>query len=110
MIEAYQRLFELGDAHSVEVWSGERLVGGLYGLAVGAIFCGESMFSTVSNASKVALAALVDRLKERKFRLIDCQLHNEHLESLGAVMISRREFLTLLKTGSSGGPASRAEG
>ncbi len=94
MQNAYASLHQLGWAHSIEVWQGENLVGGLYGVAVGKVFCGESMFSLVSNASKVALHALCKRIK---FELIDCQLPNDHLMSLGAEMIDRETYLSYLK-------------
>lgn len=93
MQEAYIRLHELGYAHSVEVWQGETLVGGLYGLQINSVFCGESMFSKVSNASK---AALIWLCQGNQFKLIDCQLPNDHLMSLGAEMISREAYLDLL--------------
>lgn len=96
MIEAYETLYLMGYAHSVEAWQEGRLVGGLYGVAVGGIFCGESMFAHVSDASKAALAALVSHLKERGFKLIDAQVPTDHLKSLGAVEISREFFLQLL--------------
>jgi len=96
MIEAYGSLHDLGYAKSVEVWQDEVLVGGLYGVDLGNVFCGESMFSKVSNASKVAFIALVDYLKDNNYRLLDCQLHNEHLESLGAREIAREEFIAIL--------------
>jgi leucyl/phenylalanyl-tRNA--protein transferase len=97
MIEAYCKLHELGTAKSVEVWQDDTLVGGLYGVDLGHVFCGESMFSTVSNASKVAFIALVNHLKDKNYSLLDCQVHNPHLESLGCREISRAEFLTILK-------------
>jgi leucyl/phenylalanyl-tRNA---protein transferase len=90
MQAAYTRLHELGWAHSIEVWQNEHLVGGLYGMAIGKVFCGESMFSLVSNASKVALIYLCQQFE---FKLIDCQLPNEHLFSLGAEMISRETYM-----------------
>ena len=96
MIEAYVKLHELGFAKSVEVWQNNELVGGLYGIDLGTIFCGESMFSKVSNASKVAFITLVENLKIRKYKLIDCQVHNDHLESLGAREIEREEFMQIL--------------
>ncbi len=80
-------------AHSVEAWRDGRLVGGLYGVAVGGIFSGESMFFKEDNASKVALAALVERMLERGFDLLDCQVHTPHLESLGGSLIDRAHFL-----------------
>lgn len=96
MIEAYVKLHELGYAKSVEVWQNNELVGGLYGIDLGHVFCGESMFSRVSNASKVAFITLVESLKTRKYKLIDCQVHNDHLESLGAREIERVQFMEML--------------
>lgn len=90
MQHAYRRLHALGHAHSVEVWSAEQLVGGLYGVSVGNVFCGESMFSKAANASKVALAVLC---RSGHYRFIDCQVYSDHLASLGATMISRAEYL-----------------
>ena len=98
MIEAYCRLHELGVAKSVEVWQDELLVGGLYGIDLGNIFCGESMFSKVSNASKVAFIALVNQLKEVNYKLLDCQVYNSHLESLGCREIEREAFISILKS------------
>ena len=98
MIDAYCKLNELGIAKSVEVWQNEKLVGGLYGIDLGHIFCGESMFSNVSNASKVAFIALVKQLKEGNYKLLDCQVYNEHLESLGCREITREDFMELLKS------------
>lgn len=97
MIEAYCKLHDLGHAKSVEVWQDNILVGGLYGIDLGRVFCGESMFSKVSNASKVAFAYLVEYLKNNNYKLLDCQVHNEHLESLGCTEIEREEFLYILK-------------
>ena len=96
MIEAYCNLNNLGIAKSVEVWQNEELVGGLYGINLGTIFCGESMFSLVSNASKVAFIALVEQLKEKNYKLLDCQVYNPHLESLGCREIKRSEFIAIL--------------
>jgi leucyl/phenylalanyl-tRNA--protein transferase len=93
MRAAYQRLHELGLAHSYETWDRDRLVGGLYGVALGSVFFGESMFSLERDASKVALAALVRAMVERNGRLIDCQVASAHLESLGARSIPRRQFV-----------------
>ena len=93
MCAAYQRLHELGLAHSYETWDGRSLVGGLYGVALGQVFFGESMFSLARDASKVALAALVRAMIERNGRLIDCQVASAHLESLGARSIPRRQFV-----------------
>lgn len=97
MVEAYCNLNELGVAKSVEVWQGDELVGGLYGVDLGHIFCGESMFSKVSNASKIAFIALTKQLYIANYRLLDCQVYNEHLESLGAREIEREDFLEILK-------------
>ena len=96
MIEAYCVLHELGIAKSVEVWQDDELVGGLYGIDLGHVFCGESMFSTVSNASKVAFIALVNQLKAANYKLLDCQVYNPHLESLGCREISRDAFMKIL--------------
>ena len=96
MERAYRGLHESGYAHSVEVWLEGELAGGLYGLALGEIFFGESMFSRVRDASKVALYHLCRRLTQWRFRLIDCQLPNEHLARLGVETIPRREFLAIL--------------
>lgn len=96
MIEAYCKLNEMGIAKSIEVWQDEVLVGGLYGIDLGHVFCGESMFSKVSNASKVAFASLVKKLKEENYKLLDCQVHNDHLESLGAREIHREDFMEIL--------------
>lgn len=93
MEEAYCRLNDLGYAHSVEAWEQGRLVGGLYGIALGRCFFGESMFTKVSNASKVAFVTLVKRLEALEFELIDCQVHTQHLITLGAREIPRREFV-----------------
>lgn len=93
MRAAYTTLHKQGFAHSVEVWQDERLVGGLYGVSINHVFCGESMFSKVSNASKFALIALC---RSANFRMIDCQMHTPHLESLGAEFISRERYLELL--------------
>ena len=98
MIEAYCKLNEMGVAKSVEVWKNKELVGGLYGIDLGNIFCGESMFSKVSNASKIAFIALVNQLKTDNYLLLDCQVYNEHLESLGCREIERDAFLKILNT------------
>lgn len=99
MLEAYQLLHGHGHAYSVEVWKHGNLAGGLYGvdLPEKKVFCGESMFSLESNASKVALYFLVQKLRHENYALIDCQVYNEHLESLGAEEISREEFLKYLE-------------
>ena len=99
MRAAYARLAAMGYAHSVEAWLGDQLVGGLYGVAVGRVFFGESMFARVTDASKVAFATLVDQLQEWGFRLIDCQMPTAHLASLGAREIPRQEFLAELARG-----------
>ena len=95
MEQAYLKLHNMGIAKSIEVWQGDELVGGLYGVEVGSVFCGESMFSKISNASKLAFVHLV---RKGGYKLIDCQVHNAHLESLGAREISRNKFLQLLKS------------
>ena len=92
MLAAYRELHRIGYAHSVEVWLEERLVGGVYGVALGRVFFGESMFSVARDASKVALVHLVQLLIEQGFRLIDCQVYSDHLISLGAEEISRMRF------------------
>lgn len=96
MIAAYRQLHDLGYAHSVECWHNGELVGGLYGVSLGAVFFGESMFSLVPDSSKIALAALVDRLRGWDFELIDCQVGTGHLQRLGAREISGEEFSTRL--------------
>ena len=93
MLAAYAELHRAGFAHSVEVWRGEELVGGLYGIALGKVFFGESMFTRASNASKFGFISLVHRLRERGFQLIDCQQETRHLASLGAEAIPRQAFL-----------------
>ena len=103
MQEAYRKLNQLGIAKSVEVWKGNQLVGGLYGIdlssiqtGVNSIFCGESMFSKVSNASKIAFIYLIKKLEKENYSLIDCQVYNNHLASLGAKEIPRNEFIKML--------------
>ena len=91
--KAYMGLFNMGVAYSAEVWEGERLVGGLYGLKMGGIFFGESMFSLVSNASKYAFISFVEQLNKTGVELIDCQVYTDHLKSLGARMIDREIFI-----------------
>jgi leucyl/phenylalanyl-tRNA--protein transferase len=93
MIDAYCRLNKMGVAHSVEIWQNEELVGGLYGIGIGGVFIGESMFSSARDASKVALVHLA---KCEKYQLIDCQLETDHLNSMGAVTISRENYIELL--------------
>lgn len=107
MKQAYQQLFGLGHAHSVECWLGDELVGGLYGIGIGRVFFGESMFSRARDASKVAFVQLVRQLKHWGYGLVDCQVHSAHLESLGAENIDREHFRQLLdhwcpQTGHSG--------
>jgi leucyl/phenylalanyl-tRNA--protein transferase len=97
MQRAYGELHRRGHAHSIEVWQDERLVGGLYGIALGAVFFGESMFSRVENASKVALIRLCQQLQRWGFAVIDCQVTNDHLLSMGACAIPRTEFVQLLE-------------
>lgn len=94
MQDAYIRLHELGIAHSLEVWQEDRLVAGLYGIIMGRVFCGESMFSMVSNASK---AAFISLCRSDDFDLVDCQMPNDHLMSLGAEMIPREDYMEILK-------------
>ncbi|MBI6875233.1 leucyl/phenylalanyl-tRNA--protein transferase [Clostridium aciditolerans] len=99
MIEAYCKLHELGYAHSVEAWYEDKLVGGLYGISIGKCFFGESMFSTMSNASKAAFITLCKKLEVKEYIMVDCQVYTEHLESLGAVNVSREKFLELVEEG-----------
>ena len=94
--KAYIKLHELGIAKSVEVWKNNELVGGLYGIDLDNIFCGESMFSTVSNMSKVAFVYLSQKLEKENYKIIDCQVYNAHLASLGATEIPRHEFIKAL--------------
>lgn len=96
MLAAYQQLHESGHAHSVEVWHNEQLVGGLYGVAIGKVFFGESMFAKQADASKVALVALCEQLKDWRFNIIDTQVETEHLKSLGAKCITRNQFESIL--------------
>ena len=97
MKTAYMKLFEKGHAKSYEVWENEDLVGGLYGIDLGHVFCGESMFSLRANASKFAFIQMAKELGEKGYRVIDCQVHTDHLESLGAELIPRKEFVALLQ-------------
>jgi leucyl/phenylalanyl-tRNA--protein transferase len=96
MLDAYKNLHQLGHAHSVEVWSEDDLVGGLYGIIVGKVFCGESMFHKATNASKLAMLSLVELLKSQAAEFIDCQMQNSHLASLGCIEVSRAQFLSML--------------
>ena len=98
MVDAYCQLHKLGTAKSVEVWQNNQLVGGLYGVDLGHVFCGESMFSLVSNASKVAFITLVTHLKHENYALLDCQVYNNHLASLGCKTIARTEFMNILQS------------
>jgi leucyl/phenylalanyl-tRNA--protein transferase len=97
MQAAYIELHKAGHAHSIEVWQDSALVGGLYGVVAGGCFCGESMFATVSNASKIALVALADHLKQQGFLMIDSQVHNDHMERMGAELTPRHQFMQRLK-------------
>jgi leucyl/phenylalanyl-tRNA--protein transferase len=97
MIEAYTLLHKLGFAHSVEVWFNDKIVGGLYGISIGRAFFGESMFTLMKDASKVAISCLVEHLILNNFYFIDCQITNKHLIRLGAYEIPRSVFLILLK-------------
>lgn len=94
---AYIKLHKLGYAHSAEAWINDKLAGGLYGIGMGDVFFGESMFSNESNASKYAFIKYVEVLQKKQVQLIDCQVYTEHLESLGARMIARKEFLDRIK-------------
>jgi leucyl/phenylalanyl-tRNA--protein transferase len=110
--ESFTRLHRLGRAHSIECWQGGELAGGLYGVALGAAFFGESMFSRRRDASKIALAWLVARLKVGGYKLLDCQFMTEHLRSLGAIEISQQDYLVLLASavGEAGAGVGGAEG
>jgi len=107
MIESYAELHRLGFAHSVETYHDARLVGGLYGIELGSVFFGESMWSAERDASKVALARLVEECRARNIELIDCQIASAHLESLGAREIPRSEFAALLKRHARRSPRGR---
>jgi len=97
MKSAYLRLHQMGIAKSIEVWENDLLVGGLYGIDLGSAFCGESMFSKTSNASKYAFICLAKELQQKGYKLIDCQVYTAHLESLGAEEIPRKQFIKILK-------------
>ena len=97
MIGAYRQLNGLGLAHSVEVWNGDMLVGGLYGVGIGKVYCGESMFHIESNTSKLAMLALVEHMKSQNMAFIDCQLPTDHLSSLGANVLPRKNFIEKLE-------------
>ncbi len=103
--QTYARLFELGHCHTVEAWQDGRLVGGLYGVSLGRAFFGESMFSRVRDASKVCLVALVERLKQRGFVLLDAQFTTGHLKTFGAIDVPRRRYEKLLEAALEGEPA-----
>jgi leucyl/phenylalanyl-tRNA--protein transferase len=96
MRAAYSELFRLGQAHCIEVWMDSALVGGVYGVSLGRVFFGESMFSRVTDASKIALACLCRKLTDWGYGLLDCQVHSEHLESLGSSLMPRARFLERL--------------
>jgi leucyl/phenylalanyl-tRNA--protein transferase len=112
MIRAYETLHALGHAHSVEAWLADELVGGLYGVAVGALFCGESMFAHAPDASKIAFVSLARQLAGWGFELIDCQVHTEHLERFGGEEWPRRRYLDELARlrDRPAGPAAHATG
>ena len=97
MIEAYCRLHTMGFAHSVEIWHGGELSGGIYGVGLGRVFFGESMFGRRTNASKLAFVHLVRWLHDSNYELLDCQVHSAHVERFGAGFVARAEFTTLLK-------------
>ena len=96
IFRSYNQLHVIGHAHSLETWKDGKLAGGLYGVSIGGAFFGESMFHRVTDASKIALVALVDRLRERQFTLLDTQFRTEHLDRFGAIEISREEYLVRL--------------
>jgi leucyl/phenylalanyl-tRNA--protein transferase len=108
MYQAYTQLHQQGIAHSVEAWFDDELVGGLYGIAIGQVFFGESMFHKKTNASKVAFCYLVQQLSEWGYQLIDCQVHTQHLSSLGAEEINRTNFSSLIKQYCSTQPDDKA--
>ncbi len=97
MVDGYCQLHKRGEAHSVEVWEGEELVGGLYGVSVGSVFCGESMFAIAPDASKVGFVTLVQKLEAWGFKLVDCQIYTDHLARFGAKEVPRRVFIEQLK-------------
>jgi leucyl/phenylalanyl-tRNA--protein transferase len=107
MIAAYESLFDLGYGHSIETYLDDRLVGGLYGVRLGSIFFGESMFSRVPDASKVAMARLVNECRAHDIQVIDCQVASAHLASLGAREVARHEFVELLRRFARRGPCGR---
>ncbi len=99
MVKAYIKLHDLGFAHSVEAWKNEKLAGGIYGISLGKCFFGESMFSFQSNASKAALITLCNMLEHADFSILDCQVYTEHLDSMGAEMIPRKDFIAMVNKG-----------
>tara|TARA_B110000008_G_C16421265_1_gene343979 strand:- start:179 stop:514 length:336 start_codon:yes stop_codon:yes gene_type:complete len=99
-MQAYCKLHDLGISHSIAVYEKDILVGGLYGVGIGKIFCGESMFHLRTDASKVAFYYLQEYLKKRQFKLIDCQMMNPYLQSLGVTTITREEFMNIVKANS----------
>jgi len=108
MIEAFEELHTTGWAHSVEVWQSDKLVGGLYGLSIGKVFFGESMFSQTSNASKIALMYLTNRLNAGDFDVLDCQVVSSHLLSLGASIIPRDDFIHRIESGCDQPPSQQS--
>ncbi len=108
VFRAYLHMHRKGHAHSLECWHDDKLVGGLYGLSIGKVFFGESMFAIMSDASKVAMVTLTNLLSEWGYELIDCQVHNPHLDSLGATCISRRQFRECLDRLCSQKPSAKA--
>jgi len=110
MIRAYQRMFDLGFAHSIETYLADELVGGLYGIHMGGVFFGESMFSRASDASKVAMVRLVEECAPRGIALIDCQVASSHLASLGAREVSRADFAAQLRAHARREPCGRWTG
>jgi leucyl/phenylalanyl-tRNA---protein transferase len=107
MIASYEQLYELGFGHSIETYETDQLVGGLYGIQLGQVFFGESMFSQCRDASKVALARLVEECRARDIQLIDCQVASDHLASLGAREVSRSQFVALLRLYARRSPSGR---
>ena len=110
MVDAYEKLHDLGFAHSVEAWDGDELVGGLYGVSLGAAFFGESMFARATDASKIAFVASVRQLDAWHIGLIDCQVHTEHLERFGGYELPRLEYLEILSRALAEPTASRPVG
>ncbi|MDC9727827.1 MAG: leucyl/phenylalanyl-tRNA--protein transferase [Methyloprofundus sp.] len=108
MQNAYIQLHQQGHAHSIEAWADNQLVGGLYGIAIGRVFFGESMFHTQTDASKIAFVTLIQQLTEWGYQLIDCQVHSDHLVSLGAEEIPRTHFISLLKQHRDNAPNQQA--